>query len=153
MLSGHSKENSVGGITVNSENNKEKCIGGLVGKSIGGKIENCHASGKIIINGVEQDINAGGLVGKVENTEIINSSSDVQIIENGKFEEFKELISRNINDGIKRKELLDLVEQMKDKKRSKDYVKIYTNFISVLADHITIFSPFIPFLTQFIVHS
>ena len=26
MLSGHSKENSVGGITVNSENNKENAL-------------------------------------------------------------------------------------------------------------------------------
>lgn len=138
---------------MNGENKKENCIGGLVGKSIGGKIENCHASGKIIINGVETNLTVGGLVGEAENTEIINSTNDVdiQIMENKKFDELKEIMVQNITDENKLKELIDLVEEMKYKKRTKKYLKVYTNFISVIADYVTLISPFIPFLTQFIV--
>ena len=60
--------------------NQEPSIGGLVGRSKGGKIENCHSEGKITINGKPKDINVGGLVGQSENTEIINSSSKVKIL-------------------------------------------------------------------------
>ena len=54
-------------------------IGGLVGRSDGGKIENCYAEGKIIINGNPEDVDIGGLVGQSENTEILDSSADVKI--------------------------------------------------------------------------
>ncbi len=138
---------------MNKKSKKTAYIGGLIGKSVGGRTENCHASGKIIIDGVETDINAGGLIGNAENTEIINSTSDVdiQIGENRKFEELKKLIVQNLSDKSKINELIALVEEMKNKKRTKNYLSAYTNFVSIMADHITLVSPFIPFLTQLIV--
>ena len=54
-------------------------IGGLVGQAVGGKIDNCHAEGKIIIKENPEDVNVGGLVGQSENTEILNSSADVKV--------------------------------------------------------------------------
>lgn len=138
---------------MSKKSKKSICIGGLVGKSVGGRIENCHVSGKIIIDGVETDINAGGLVGHAENTEITNSTSDVdiQIVENRKFEELKELIVQNLSDKNEINELIALIEVMRNKKRTKNYLSAYINFISVMADHITLISPFIPFLTQLII--
>lgn len=58
---------------------RKGAIGGLVGRSVGGKIVDCHANGKIIINGKPNDVNVGGLVGQSENTEIVNSSADVKV--------------------------------------------------------------------------
>ncbi len=62
------------------ESGKRKgAVGGLVGRSIGGKIVDCHADGNIIIKGKPKDANVGGLVGQSENTEIVNSSADVKV--------------------------------------------------------------------------
>ena len=57
----------------------KSAVGGLVGRSIGGHIKNCHFKGEIKINGNPEDIDVGGLVGQIKNTEIVNSSADAKI--------------------------------------------------------------------------
>jgi hypothetical protein len=131
---------------------EKRNIGLLVGKSEGGRIENCHATGKIIIDEVESDINAGGLVGHAVNTEIINSTSDVEVqySEDKIFNELKELIKKKLKNDLKLYEILGLVDSMNSKKRTKDFLEHYTNFISLMANHMTLISPYIPFLTDLI---
>ena len=64
----------------NKSSKKPKpAVGGLVGSSSGGRIENSHFEGKIRINGNQKDVNVGGLVGRSENTEIVNSSANAKI--------------------------------------------------------------------------
>ena len=58
-------------------------VGGLVGQSSGGRIENCHSEVKITINGNPEDIDVGGLVGRSEDTEIVNSSADAKVLFKG----------------------------------------------------------------------
>jgi len=54
----------------------ESCIGGLIGKSFGVKVENCHAKGSI--NVIDGDI--GGLIGDAGNyTDVARCSADVDI--------------------------------------------------------------------------
>jgi hypothetical protein len=57
----------------------KQTVGGLVGRSVGGRIENCHVKGKITINGNPDNCNVGGLVGSSEDTKILNSSADVKV--------------------------------------------------------------------------
>ena len=54
-------------------------VGGLVGRSVAGKIDNCHFKGKITINGNPAGIDVGGLIGQSENSEIVNSSADAKV--------------------------------------------------------------------------
>lgn len=54
-------------------------VGGLIGKSSGGKVSNSHFRGKIIIQGEPEEIDAGGLIGQSENTEVVDSSADAEI--------------------------------------------------------------------------
>ncbi len=64
----------------NDKHKKSKsAVGGLVGRSIGGRIKDSHFKGEIKINGNPEDIDIGGLVGQSENTEIMNSSADAEI--------------------------------------------------------------------------
>ena len=64
----------------NKHHRKPKsAMGGLVGRSSGGRIENSHFEGKITINGNREDVDVGGLVGQSENTEIVGSSADAKV--------------------------------------------------------------------------
>lgn len=58
---------------------RKSAVGGLVGRSIGGHIENCHFKGEITIHGNPEDVDVGGLVGRTEKTEIVNSSADAKV--------------------------------------------------------------------------
>ncbi len=69
----------------NKDTKKPKpAVGGLVGQSIGGRIENSRFEGKITVNGNQEDVDVGGLVGRAENTKIVNSSADANISFAGK---------------------------------------------------------------------
>ena len=64
----------------NSDPKKSKsAVGGLVGRSIGGHMENCHFEGEITIHGNPEDVDVGGLVGQSENTEIVSSSANAKV--------------------------------------------------------------------------
>ena len=58
---------------------RSSAVGGLIGRSLGGCIENCSAKGKITVNGDSRDVDVGGLVGQSQDTKIINSEADVEI--------------------------------------------------------------------------
>ncbi|MGE7912492.1 GLUG motif-containing protein [Lysinibacillus xylanilyticus] len=124
-------------------------IGGLVGKAIGGKIDNCHVDGKIIINGEQGEY--GGLVGSAVNTEITNSTSNVEIIINSEnvFTELKREVAQ-IKELEIQKELLNLIEKMESCKGTRSFKEHYKNFISRSADYMTLLTPFLPKLTEFI---
>lgn len=57
----------------------KSAVGGLVGRSVGGRIENCHFEGEITIRGNPEGLDVGGLVGQQEETKIVNSSADAKI--------------------------------------------------------------------------
>ena len=67
---------------MNKNDDAEKprpAVGGLVGRSKGGRIEGCHAKVEIRINGKPADVDVGALVGQSENTEIVNSSAEAKL--------------------------------------------------------------------------
>ncbi len=57
----------------------KSAIGGLIGKSSGGRVSNSYYKGKIIIRGKSQEVDVGGLIGQSENTEVVDSSADAEI--------------------------------------------------------------------------
>lgn len=67
-----------------------------------------------------------------------------------KFDEIKRIISESIE--IKNKELLlELLEEMKNVKNNPEtFAQKYNAFISGIANHVTIISPFLPFLASFL---
>jgi membrane-bound ClpP family serine protease len=66
------------GISKKKQRGKS-AMGLLIGRSTGGKVINCHASGKITIHGKPEDVDAGSLIGQSENTEVVGSSADAEI--------------------------------------------------------------------------
>jgi hypothetical protein len=50
----------------------------------------------------------------------------------------------------KKKALMDNIDDLEKTRGTKNYLENYTRFISSVADHITLISPFIPFLTSFL---
>jgi hypothetical protein len=131
---------------------KRNSIGLLVGTSKGGKIENCHASGKIKISGKEKNSNIGGIVGYAENTQIKDCYSEVTIeeVDEIKFEEIKNIIKKQVKDEKIMESLLRQVEELKDAINKKSYTTKYKKFISTASQYMSIISPFVPFLTKFI---
>lgn len=131
----------------------KRCIGGLVGKSTGGKIINCHVSGKIAVSGKDGSSAIGGLVGEAIDTDIINSSADVTIenLDEGLFLELKELLQENVKDKIERKNLLRLVDKMKKlQNKPIEFGKVYDKFISAAAKHITIIDHLLLLIEKFV---
>lgn len=138
----------------NKNNNKKKpSIGGLVGHSEGGRIENCHFEGTIKIEGDAKSVNVGGLVGSSKDTIIVDSTSkaNIQISDDERFEKLKKEIEDKIEDKEKVQILLNQTSEMQKTKKTKSFLQNYQKFISTAADHMTVIAPFIPFLTQMIV--
>ena len=84
------------------------------------------------------------------NVNSIDSSININVNEDNIFSEMKKTISSNISDNSEREALLKIVDELKDSKRSPRFIDKYKEFISLAADHITLFSPLIPILTKFI---
>jgi len=61
------------------EKRDKSAIGLLIGRSVGGKIINCHASGKITAHGKPEGVDVGSLIGQLENTEVKDSSAEAEI--------------------------------------------------------------------------
>ena len=75
VLYKHQKNNK----QANGKQAKSSAVGGLVGRSVGGRIENSSFKGKITVNGDSKDVDVGGLVGQSQDTEIVNSGADAEI--------------------------------------------------------------------------
>lgn len=130
------------------EKRNHSSIGGLVGKMNGGKIENSHAEGKIIITGEAK--NVGGLVGDMSEGEIIDSTSNMEIIQNSEslFTELKSVLEQ-IKEVDRKNELLNLVGKMESSKGTTSFKEHYKNFISSSADYVTLIYPFLSKFTDF----
>lgn len=124
-------------------------IGLLVGSLNGGTIENCHASGKIIVNGEAGGVSAAGLVGSMSNGEIKNSTSNAEIILTserlftGLEKELEQIEDQDIKEV-----LLNLVNQMEMSQGKGTFKYHYDNFISSAANYTTLISPFLPRLFE-----
>ena len=66
-----------------TENDMEKQaeikIGGIVGESIGGSIENSNSEGQIFVEGKSNNVKVGGIAGSSKDTKIIDSKSNGRI--------------------------------------------------------------------------
>ncbi|SFH84804.1 hypothetical protein SAMN05192551_103255 [Tindallia magadiensis] len=92
------------------------------------------------INGENSRVN----INSTDNsTNIVNVSSD------NLFEELRNMIKENID---KNNEILDAIDEMEKNQNNKEsFMVSYQKFISLISDHISLISPFIPALSQFFV--
>jgi len=74
-----------------------------------------------------------------------NYSNDTDLL----FEDLKLAIAGIIDEGIKEKSS-QILEELNKSKHTSSYLTNYQNFISLLANHMTVIAPFIPALTQLI---
>lgn len=124
-------------------------IGGLVGRMKGGKIVNSHAEGTIINNG--SAANVGGLVGENDGGVIENSTSNMRIIstEDNVFSELRTALEQ-IDKSDEKKRLMQLVDDMENSVGESTFKEKYKAFMSNVADHMTVVTPFLTKLTEFI---
>jgi len=122
--------------------------GGLVGKMNGGKIVNSHAEGTIFSNGTATN---GGLVGSMDGGEIENSTANVRIIstEDNVFNELR-IALEQIDKSDAKQNLIQLVNDMEKSVGKTTFVEKYRNFISNTADHLTVVTPFLTKLSEFL---
>ncbi|WP_347722502.1 GLUG motif-containing protein [Lysinibacillus capsici] len=128
-------------------------IGGLVGNMNGGKIVNSHAEGAIFING--SATNVGGLVGSMDGGEIDNSTSNMRIIstEDNVFNVFNDLriALEQIDKSDVKQSLIQLVNDMEKSVGKTTFTEKYKNFMSNAADHITVATPIVTKLAEYLI--
>ncbi|OCX64788.1 hypothetical protein BFM98_07040 [Lysinibacillus sp. AR18-8] len=124
-------------------------IGGLVGNMNGGKIVNSHAEGTIFING--SATNVGGLVGSMDDGEIENSTANMRIIstEVNVFSELRIALEQLEKSDVKQN-LIQLVNDMEKSVGKTTFTEKYKNFMSNAADHITVATPIVTKLAEFL---
>ncbi|WP_025117125.1 GLUG motif-containing protein [Lysinibacillus fusiformis] len=124
-------------------------IGGLVGNMNGGKIVNSHAEGTIFING--SATNVGGLVGSMDGGEIENSTGNMRIIstEDNVFNDLR-IALEQIDKSDAKQNLIQLVNDMENSVGEITFTDKYRNFMSNVADHITVVTPFLTKLAEFL---
>jgi hypothetical protein len=66
------------------------------------------------------------------------------------FNEIREKILANIEEGLNRSEMLAKVNELQETKGTSSFVKKYSEFVALAADHITLFAPILPALTQWL---
>lgn len=66
------------------------------------------------------------------------------------FSELKEIIKSQITNEAEQQELLNVVTELENNAGSSNYGESYKKFISLASDHMTVVTPFLPLLTQFI---
>jgi len=80
----------------------------------------------------------------------INITSTSQIIDNSihiqNFSQVLDFIDRNVPDTMLKQELLKELKELETIKKSEDYMLKYQNFVAMLANHVTAFSPVLNFL-------
>lgn len=125
-------------------------IGGLVGNMNGGKIVNSHAEGAIFING--SATNVGGLVGSMDGGEIDNSTSNMRIIstEDNVFNDLRISLEQIDKSDVKQS-LIQLVNDMEKSVGKTTFTEKYKNFMSNAADHITVATPIVTKLAEYLI--
>lgn len=125
-------------------------IGGLVGNMNGGKIVNSHAEGGIFING--SATNVGGLVGSMDGGEIENSTSNMRIIstEDNVFNDLRIALEQIDKSDVKQS-LIQLVNDMEKSVGKTTFTEKYKNFMSNAADHITVATPIVTKLAEYLI--
>ena len=78
-------------------------------------------------------------------TNVVNVESTVL------FDNLRGAIRTSISDSELSKTLMDCVEAMEAAVGTRTFADRYKNFIALAADHISVFGPFLPALTQFLV--
>jgi hypothetical protein len=87
-------------------------------------------------------------VGSETKTQLINSSRTTINIQN--FNQVSEIVSESISDERDKQKLLAHIKKMEAIQGKPEYLKMYQDFFAIAADHITVLTPIIPFLTQFL---
>ena len=88
--------------------------------------------GKVNINSTDNSVNTYNL-----------SSNDIEL-----FNTLKTLVEQNIENSD---EIITVIKEMQSNVGKKGFVEKYNRFIQSIANHMTIFAPFIPALTAFLV--
>lgn len=99
---------------------------------------------------VNSPVNIGSISGEriyINSSDNSTNTYNISSNLNSKFEELKEVISRieNIDQSV-----LKLVDEMKENIGKPSFKDKYAQFIANMANHITVITPFIPFLTDFL---
>jgi len=82
------------------------------------------------------------------NVNSTDSSTNVVSVSNEKtFVRMREA-AQSIQDEPEREKILTRIAELERTKGSANFLSAYQTFISVIADHMTVFGPFIPLLTQ-----
>lgn len=79
-----------------------------------------------------------------------NSINNTNINLENVFDELKATIEKSITDASKRNELIGQIDQMKETKNTSTFKESFKNFISMTADCITIVTPFLPYIAQYL---
>ena len=92
--------------------------------------------------------NANGPNSRI-NINSTDNSSNFNNDSNLLFDEIKKVLESITDIEVQKRSLL-LLEELRNTQNTTGFLNIYKNFVSVLADHISVISPFIPALTQLI---
>jgi hypothetical protein len=79
-----------------------------------------------------------------------SSTNVINKIDLNKFDEIKLIIEHQISDEKEKIIYLRSLDELKSSAGEKSYLEKYKQFIETVANHMSIISPFIPFLTSFI---
>ena len=86
-----------------------------------------------------------------QNRAYVNSTdSSSNQLSVGVFQELRDELSAKISDDRARAELIRLVDEMREARGSSRFREIYSSFLGLAADHMTIVAPFLPALSSFL---
>ncbi|MGD6896384.1 hypothetical protein [Bacillus infantis] len=94
--------------------------------------------------------NLNGTNSKVNNNSTDRSINVIDMTSEDLFNKIRNLIQENINDTAQKQELNEIVNQMEVAQGTRKFNELYTKFTTFAANHITIFTPLIPALSQMI---
>ncbi|SNZ10642.1 hypothetical protein SAMN05421503_1818 [Terribacillus aidingensis] len=92
--------------------------------------------------------NLNGANSRVNNNSTDNSLNIVNSSPDELFDKLREQVSQHIEDPEIKRSLRQHISEMEANQDSPNFTVAYTKFINSIASHMTIFSPFIPALTQ-----
>jgi hypothetical protein len=126
---------------------------GISGSAVSFSIEEKEKATSLNINigHVHGTFNAGDVTGGRFNTSVESQDKSVHIDVNGDvFEVIRNILAERIGLNNDSKELFDVLDDMKNKKDTNEFLDLYRKFLSLAADHMTIVAPFLSPLSAFI---
>jgi hypothetical protein len=90
------------------------------------------------LHGHNSRINMNSTDNSVNVTSISNDKMFLQMLE----------AAKSISDESERAKILSRLDDLESTRGSTGFLSAYQTFMSVIADHVTVFAPFIPALTQ-----